>query len=82
MFATPSSIPRREREDLLAHVLGRPREWMLAHLEAPIHPARVARYRRLVARLTSGEPLPHLLGEQWFYGRPFRVTRDVLIPRP
>ena len=33
-------------------------------------------------RLASGEPLQYVLGYAWFYGRRFRVTPDVLIPRP
>ncbi|MDO8621812.1 MAG: peptide chain release factor N(5)-glutamine methyltransferase [bacterium] len=73
---------RRDREHLLAHVLGKPREWLLAHPEAPVQPATVARYRPLVRRLQRGEPLPHLLREHWFYGRPFTVNKHVLIPRP
>lgn len=33
-------------------------------------------------RMSSGEPLQYILGRAWFYGRQFRVTPDVLIPRP
>lgn len=33
-------------------------------------------------RLTSGEPVQYVLGEAEFYGHMFRVTPDVLIPRP
>ena len=36
----------------------------------------------LVARRARGEPVAYLTGEREFYGRAFRVTRDVLIPRP
>ncbi len=36
----------------------------------------------MVARRQSGEPMAYLLGEKEFYGRPFRVTPDVLVPRP
>lgn len=34
------------------------------------------------ARMSSGEPLQYVIGKAWFYGRSFRVTPDVLIPRP
>ena len=33
-------------------------------------------------RMVSGEPLQYVTGIADFYGRPFRVTPDVLIPRP
>ena len=33
-------------------------------------------------RLASGEPLQYVLGYAWFCGRKFKVTPDVLIPRP
>lgn len=72
----------RDREHLLSHVLKKPREWVIAHPGAPVRPATAARYRRLLRRLEHGEPLAHLLGEAWFYGRPFTVNGHVLIPRP
>ena len=33
-------------------------------------------------RMASGEPLQYVVGKADFYGRQFRVTPDVLIPRP
>lgn len=40
---------------------------------------RVSEYS---ARRLSGEPVDHILGRREFYGRDFRVTKDVLSPRP
>ena len=33
-------------------------------------------------RMASGEPMQYVAGMAYFYGRQFRVTSDVLIPRP
>ncbi|HWF89569.1 MAG TPA: peptide chain release factor N(5)-glutamine methyltransferase, partial [Pyrinomonadaceae bacterium] len=38
--------------------------------------------RGFVERRAAGEPLQYITGVQDFYGREFRVTPDVLIPRP
>ncbi len=39
-------------------------------------------YRRLVDRRCRREPVAYILGEREFWGMPFEVTSDVLIPRP
>jgi release factor glutamine methyltransferase len=74
--------PRLDAELLLAHVLGHDRPWLWTHLDAPLSPVLLAEFHRLLARRLQREPLPYLLGEWEFYGRPFLVTPAVLIPRP
>lgn len=44
--------------------------------------AQFAAFEALVARRAAGEPAAYLLGEREFYSLAFRVTPDVLIPRP
>jgi release factor glutamine methyltransferase len=39
-------------------------------------------YRTLVTRRCGREPVAYILGEREFWGLPFEVTPDVLIPRP
>ncbi len=40
------------------------------------------RFQENVERRAAGEPLQYITGVQDFFGREFRVTHDVLIPRP
>lgn len=36
---------------------------------------------KVIERLKANEPIQHILGYAWFYGRKFRVNHHVLIPR-
>lgn len=50
--------------------------------QVPLAPEARERFAALVQRRSRSEPLQYLTGEQEFYGLRFRVTPDVLIPRP
>ena len=73
---------RRDAETLLLHVLGRNLAWLIAHSNDELAPDLNARFHHLLARRQRGEPIQYITGECEFYGLPFRVTPDVLIPRP
>ncbi len=73
---------RRDAETLLLHLLGTGKAWLLAHAEAPLPGEPARRYAELLERRLRGEPIQYITGEAEFYGLPFRVTPDVLIPRP
>ena len=79
---SPRKIPRLDRQILLAHVLGQPRAWVLAHPEAPLTEEQTREWKAALAHLRRGDPLPYVLGRWEFYGLEFIVTREVLIPRP
>lgn len=72
----------QDAERLLMHVLGRDRAWMLAYWRDEIDTACSIPYHTAIERRRIGEPIQYIVGEAEFYGLPFRVTRDVLIPRP
>ena len=77
-----SREPQRDAALLLCRILGKDRAWMLAHPNVPLASAQILSYEALLARRAKHEPMQYILGEQEFYGLPFSVTPDVLIPRP
>ncbi len=76
--------PSREldTELLLAHVLQKPREYLLARRAEEVPPRTERRFSSLVRRRLEGVPVPYLAGTKEFYGRAFAVTPAVMIPRP
>lgn len=74
--------PRLAAEMLLAHVLGCPRIRLYTDLHRPMSEAELATVRDLVKRAGAHEPIQYLTGKAHFYSLEFRVTPDVLIPRP
>jgi release factor glutamine methyltransferase len=73
---------RLDAETLLLSQIGRNRAWLIAHLDDDFAGCRAIGYAALLDRRTKGEPIQYILGECEFYGMPFSVTPDVLIPRP
>jgi release factor glutamine methyltransferase len=77
-----SDTPQLDAQVLLAHILQKPRTWLLAHTGSAPDVNRAARLEKLVRRLEGGEPLPYVLGHWEFFGLDFDISPDVLIPRP
>src|SRR5215204_4739617 len=73
---------RREAGSLLSFVLDKDRTFLISHAEDAVDDDSLSRLREFVERRAAGEPLQYITGVQDFYGREFRVTPDVLIPRP
>jgi release factor glutamine methyltransferase len=67
---------------LLAHALGWRRTELITRSEQSPDAAALARFHALAQRRVAGEPVAQLIGEREFFGLPFIVTPDVLIPRP
>ena len=74
---------RRDAETLLLHLIGKNQGLAPGSSSTMTSPdAAAIRYAALLERRLAGEPIQYITGETEFYGLPFRVTRDVLIPRP
>ncbi len=74
--------PRLTGELLLAHALRCDRIRLYLDFDKPLGEPELAAFRELVKRRADGEPTAYLVGKREFYGRPFRVTPAVLVPRP
>lgn len=75
-------LPAAEARILLKHVLGVEDAALITAPQRALTPGQQGRYRDAVARRAAGEPVAYITGRREFYGRPFKVTPDVLIPRP
>jgi release factor glutamine methyltransferase len=74
--------PRLNAEVLLAHAIGCSRTWLYAHSDEELRELWWIHYGRYLHERMQGKPTQYITGRQEFYGREFRVTPDVLIPRP
>lgn len=82
-LAPISDAPRLDAERLMLLVTGRSETgWLYAHGDQALPSEQRIQFGSLVRRRATGEPLAYILGQWEFYGRPFFVTPDVLIPRP
>jgi len=76
------AVPRLTAEVLLSHALRRERSYLYGHPEHELSDVEWLHYGRYLHQRLRGMPTQYITKTQEFYGRPFRVTPDVLIPRP
>ncbi len=76
------AAPRLTAEVLLAHATRRDRTYLYAHSDEELREVSWIHYGRYLHERLKGRPTQYITGVQEFYGREFRVTPDVLIPRP
>ena len=82
LAATPFGASTREALLLLGHVLSLSEAQVLARQDGEVEAAAGRRFRELLERRLTGEPVAYLTGEREFFGRSFYVDSRVLIPRP
>lgn len=77
-----SDNPRLDAEVLLAAAKGCQRIMLYAAFDEVVSEDVRAKFRELVKRRSEGTPVAYLVGRREFYSLAFKVTPDVLIPRP
>ena len=77
-----SDTPALDASVLLAHIIDRPRTWVMAHPEAELTSEQQNHLNDSLKRLERGESFPYVLGHWEFFGMELDITPDVLIPRP
>jgi release factor glutamine methyltransferase len=81
-LASISDTPALDASVLLAHIVHKPRTWVMAHPDLSLKSEQQASLEAALEGLERGEPFPYILGHWEFFGLDLNVTPDVLIPRP
>ncbi len=76
------AVPRLTAEVLLSYALKCERVYLYAHPEQELREVEWLHYGRYLHERLQGKPTQYIVKRQEFYSREFRVTPDVLIPRP
>jgi release factor glutamine methyltransferase len=74
--------PELDARVLIGHVLGLDHAGLIAAAAQPVLAADLERVESVARRRLAGEPVARITGTREFWGLPFIVTPDVLVPRP
>jgi release factor glutamine methyltransferase len=74
--------PRADAEILLAHTLGCQRIDLYLRHDQPLNADELSEFRARIRRRGRREPVAYITGSKEFWSLEFKVTPDVLIPRP
>ncbi len=77
-----SDTPRLDAEVILAETLGVDRDKLPLYYDTFLSKDERDTYTNYVERRVQKEPVAYITGYKEFWSLPFRITRDVLIPRP
>lgn len=74
--------PELDARILVGHALGLDLTGLMRAAERRLEAADIARIDTLAARRLRREPVARITGTKEFWGLPFAITSDVLVPRP
>ena len=77
-----SESPYLDSLVLLSHISGLNKSQILADPDFDLDPDQTKHLQQALEKISSGMPLPHVLGKWEFFKLPFTITPEVLIPRP
>ncbi|WNF38913.1 peptide chain release factor N(5)-glutamine methyltransferase [Bacillaceae bacterium IKA-2] len=81
-FLTEHGQEQPIAEILLKHYLGVNRTKLLQQLQDELPKEIEEKIKEALNKVVKGVPVQYITGLEYFYGRPFSVNQDVLIPRP
>ena len=74
--------PELDARVLLRQATGRDDAWLIANPDAEVDATAMGGFAELLERREHREPVSQIVGAREFWSRTFRVTPDVLTPRP
>ncbi len=74
--------PQQEACLLLAHSIGKSKEFIIAHSDDPLGEALFQLYLNYLSRRVEGEPMAYIQQQKEFWSLDLKVSPGVLIPRP
>ena len=77
-----AATPRLDARVLLQAATGLSHAELIARDREPVRPVALSLYEDFLGRRAGGEPVSQIVRQREFYGRAFKVTPDVLTPRP
>jgi release factor glutamine methyltransferase len=80
-ITSSKSVSRLEAESLMIHASGLSREKLYMSLADPVPTLALKKFTVLISKRKNRVPLQLLTGYASFYGRDFKVSKGVLIPR-
>ncbi|MCB1355099.1 MAG: peptide chain release factor N(5)-glutamine methyltransferase [Maritimibacter sp.] len=81
-FGGKRAASGRDSRALLAHALGLAPDRLMVEHDREVTDDEMAAYEALLHRRLDNEPVSRIVGRRMFWGRDFKVTPQVLDPRP
>ena len=72
----------RDARILMAHMMGVETDRLTVELSRMITPTQVSQFEHMIKRRAGNEPISHITGKRAFWKQDFKVSADVLDPRP